>query len=198
MCKDRRRADCYVLLHLHCLWMTGNVQQWVLSAQAVGGLVQPCQPHSCSTATVTHFTPCLNSVSASQVFTPLGLYHVEPEWLSDQWSKYKLADKAAGSPNRIHPLDCFNVRPVSEPTELMCNVSLHRCAIGGLPSPHLLPPTYLAWLFSLFHIGAPETPHAPAWSDFSLSISGVQHTAKKKYHQWGGFHTNRCPEKSLT
>lgn len=71
--------------------------------------------------------------------------------------------------------DCPNVRSISEPAELMCNVSLHCWAIGGLSHPST--PTHLAWVFLV--VCATWDPHIAARSDFSLSSSKVQHTAKE-------------------
>lgn len=186
-------ADCYVLVHLHCLggWEE-NVQQCVLSSRTVGGpntcLCIPALPATqLHHSTVSHFTPCLNTISVSQAFTPLGLYDVEPvgALLSDQWSKHALVDKGAGSPSWITQLGYFNLRPVSEPTVLMCNVSLHCCAIGGLPFPYLLH-VLLDFSRGYTSIVLPETPHAPAWSDFSLSLFRFN-IRPRKYHQQEDF-----------
>lgn len=149
---------------------------------------------------VTHLTPCLNTAFLHHRYLPpwaymmwnlQGLY-----WVISNQNTHSLIKVAAGSPSWIPQLGSFNVRPICEPTELMCNVSLHCCPIGGLPFPCLL---HILLGFSHFFtsIVPPETPHVPAWTDFSLSLSQVQHTAKK-IPQTGVFLTNRCPEKPLT
>lgn len=108
-------------------------------------------------STITHFTPRLKSVSASQVFTRLGLYDVKTAGapLSDQNTHPVI--RVLGHQAEISPLDLFNVRPVSEPTQLMCNVLLQYCAIGGLPSPYLLHAS-LDFSCCFTSITPPETP----------------------------------------
>lgn len=160
-------------LSLDCRWSRPHTCLWILGLPAT-------QLHH---STVTHLTPYLNSISASQVFTPLGVRDVEPAGapLSDPWSKHTLTDKGAGSPNWIFPLGCSNLGLIGEPTNVMCNVSLHCCAISGCPILYLL---HILLDFSCCStsIVPPETPHEPAWSDVSLSLSQVQCMAKK-YHQ---------------
>lgn len=89
-----------------------------------------------------------------------------------------LTGKGAGSRNWILPVSCLNFRPISEPMEQMCNVSLHCFAIGGLPFP--VSPPHLACFLTvphpLCHLSPP--PHEPACSHLSLWLR-VQGTAKE-------------------
>lgn len=137
-------------------------------------------------STITHFTPRLKSVSASQVFTRLGLYDVKTAGapLSDQNTHPVI--RVLGHQAEISPLDLFNVRPVSEPTQLMCNVLLQYCAIGGLPSPYLLHAS-LDFSCCFTSITPPETPPMHLHDQTSHCHSLRFNMRPGKYHQQEDF-----------
>lgn len=99
-----------------------------------------------------------------------------------------LADKGAGSPSWILPPGRFSCRPISEPTEQMCDVSLHCFAIGGLPF-HVPPSCLGCFPHCSTSTVPPTSPHEPARSHLSLWLL-VQCTAKeippteKPEHVW--------------
>lgn len=99
-----------------------------------------------------------------------------------------LADKGVVSPGPITLRVYSNYRPVSEPTELMFAVSPEYLTIGGL---------LLLYIFagSSFQLKTYCATWDPAWPDFSLSLSWVQHAAKKIPPTRNL--TNRCPEELL-
>lgn len=92
-----------------------------------------------------------------------------------------LTDKGAGSRNWILPVSCLNFRPISEPMEQMCNVSLHCFAIGGLPFP--VSPPHLACFLTLPH---PLCHLSPPCMSLPVHISHRDLEFKvrpRKYHQ---------------
>lgn len=100
---------------------------------------QLLEPHSC---TITHFTPPL----IKRLFLHL---RYSPPWAYMMWKlRVPPSDQNTCSlikGHRAESLRWTTEKKISEPVQLMTNVLLHCCAIGGLHS------LYLPWLdFSCF------------------------------------------------